>query len=55
MGHWFVGNCPWMEGSGFVMDDLTRLVDEHITPILIEDGWRPIRSRLTEGLPWATT
>jgi len=55
MGHWFVGNCAWMEGSGFVMADLTRLVDEHITPILLEDGWGPIRSRLTAGLPWATT
>lgn len=52
MGHWHVGNCPWMEGSGFLMADLTRLVDEHVSPILVEDGWRPIRSVLTESCQW---
>ena len=52
MGHWDLGNCPWMEGSGFQFGELKKLVDTFVTKILEEDGWVAIPSMLTRDLSW---
>lgn len=53
MGQWTLGNCPWMTGSAFQSSELVDLMERHVTPILDEDGWRPIESTMTRGLLWA--
>ncbi len=47
MGHWKIGNCPWMTGSGFEVNELKAMVRDHVSPILDEDGWIAIPSLLT--------
>ncbi|MDM4772604.1 hypothetical protein [Solimonas sp. SE-A11] len=54
MGHWNLGACPWMEGSGFQVGELHDLVAAHVEPILIEDGWVAIPSILVDGLAWTS-
>lgn len=54
MGHWNLGACPWMEGSGFEIGELWDLVDNHVEKILQEDGWTAIESSLVQGLAWAS-
>ncbi len=53
MGHWNLGACPWMQGSGYEIGELLELVGNHVEPILDEDGWTPIRSAMVDGLDWA--
>lgn len=50
MGHWKIGNCPWMRGSGFQMGELETLVNHYIQEILLEDGWAPIPSMLRDRI-----
>jgi len=54
MGHWNLGACPWMEGSGFEIGELWDLVDTHVEAILQEDGWTAIESLLVMDLAWAS-
>ena len=50
MGHWKIGDCPWMSGSGFQMREMEAMVNQYVQEILIEDGWVPIPSMLRDGI-----
>lgn len=50
MGHWKIGDCPWMSGSGFQMGELEAMVNRFVQEVLLEDGWTPIPSMLRDGI-----